>query len=91
MNVYHICILSDRPRIMLELSYKKLHQIWKRREIQLYLVQIGVKHIRIKPIQRWPQTNRQVDARQPAPYSAGYPQRQAAVARYLQREDFIFR
>lgn len=84
MNVYHICILGNRPRIMLELPYKKFHQIRKSRQIQLHLVQISMKDIRVKPIQRRSQTNRQVDARQPTPYSASCPQRQATVARYLQ-------
>lgn len=68
---------------MLELPDKKFHQIRKRGQIQLYLVQIGVKDTRVKPIQCWPQTDRQIDTRQPAPYPAGCPQRQATVASYL--------
>jgi len=84
INAYHICVLSNWSRIMLELPHKKFHQVRKRRQIQFYLIQIGVKDIRVKPIQCWSQANRQVDARQPAPYSAGCPQWQATIACYLQ-------
>lgn len=48
-----------------------------------------MKDIRVKPVQRWSETNRQFDARQPAPYSASCPQWQATIASYLQQENFI--
>lgn len=63
MNVYHICILSDRSRVMLEFSHEKFHQVRKRGQVQLHFVQIGVKHIRVEAVQHRSQTDRQLDAR----------------------------